>query len=73
MIEMRTEINNVVNTLKMPNFYKTNFDIYDENIFYFRTIFSPTKRNYDNFIMVLEKLFINDINKDFFTTKSFLL
>lgn len=72
MIEMRTEINNVVNTLKMPNFYKTNFDIYDENIFDFRTIFSPTKRNYDNFIMVLEKLFINDINKDFFTTKSFL-
>lgn len=65
-------INKMCDNMKLPHLFREEFSNHTyHNIEDFRIMFFPTYKNYNNFILVLEKLFINNLNEKIFTYDSY--
>ena len=64
-------INKLCNNMKLPKLFKIEFsnESYEERPDYYRMMFLPTLKNYHDFVMVLEKMFVDNINVDTFKAK----
>lgn len=60
-------INKMCQKMHVPKLYKEEFDINDDRIKDYRIIFLPTLKNYWDFLLVIEKMFVNNINTETFT------
>lgn len=64
-------INQMCRNMKIPQLFKEEFEPYSyKNIEDYRIMFYSTQKNYYNFILILEKMFVNNINKETFTITS---
>ena len=74
IIDEMKVINNICNTIGIPPFfnhtYGTHFTEMPEG---FRNILLPTKKNYYDFVLVLEKLLVHNISYKTFTQKGFMV
>lgn len=61
-------INQMCKNMKIPQLFKEEFEPHSyKNIEDYRIMFYSTQKNYYNFILILEKMFVNNINKETFT------
>lgn len=64
-------INKLCDNMNLPKLFKVEFsnESYEERPDYYRMMFLPTLKNYHDFIMVLEKMFVDNINIETFKVK----
>lgn len=64
-------INKLCDNMKLPKLFKTEFsnECYEDRPDYYRMMFLPTIKNYYDFVMVLEKMFVDNINIETFKSK----
>jgi hypothetical protein len=60
-------INKMCEKMQIPHLFNREYNIYDDNINDYRTIFLPTQKNYDSFMLVLEKMLVHNLNYYTFT------
>lgn len=60
-------INTLCKNMGLPPLFSKEYSIYEDELIGYRILLIPSKKNYYEFILALEKIFINNLNYDFFS------
>lgn len=69
LLEEMKLINKICDCMQLSHIFKKEYNINDDEMRHYKTILLPTKNNYNNFLMILEKLLVNNLNPNTFISK----
>lgn len=70
LLEEMKLVNKMCDCMKLPHIFKKEYDIEDDEMRHYKTILLPTENNYNKFLMILEKLLVNNLNSNAFISKN---